>query len=89
MALDAAPGSIGRGVLKEALALAAADTVVGLLAAVGAAQLLQKLLFEVSPNDPVTLAGVALTLATTAIIAAWLPARRAMQVDPIVALRNE
>ena len=89
MALGAAPQSVGFSILKEALALAAAGTLMGLLAAVGAAQLLKKLLFEVSPNDPVTLAGVALTLAATAVVAAWLPARRAMRVDPIVALRND
>ena len=89
MALGAGPQSIGRAVLKEALALAAAGTVVGLAAAIGTAQLLQKLLFEISPNDPITLAGVALALTITAVIAAWLPARRAMRVDPIVALRAE
>jgi putative ABC transport system permease protein len=89
MALGAAPGSIGRSVLKEAVALAAAGTVLGLAAAIGTAQLMKKLLFEVSPNDPATLAVVAATLGVTAVAAAWLPARRAMHVDPIVALRNE
>ena len=89
MALGAAPQVVGLSVLKEALALAAAGTACGLAAAIGAAHLMKKLLFEISPNDPATLASVALTLAVTAVIAAWLPARRAMRVDPIVALRNE
>ena len=89
MALGAAPQSVGLSVLKEALGLAAAGSLLGLAAALASARLLQKLLFEVSPNDPVTLLGVALALALTAMIAAWLPARRAMRVDPITALRAE
>jgi ABC-type antimicrobial peptide transport system permease subunit len=89
MALGAAPQVVGLSVLKEALALAATGTALGLAAALTSAQLMKKLLFEISPNDPTTFAAVALTLAVTAVLAAWLPARRAMRVDPITALRAE
>jgi predicted permease len=68
-------------------------TIVGLLIGGGAAlwgtRLMTKLLFNVQPNDPATLTAVALLLATTSIIAAWLPARRASRADPASALRAE
>jgi putative ABC transport system permease protein len=89
MALGAVPVSIARSIVGEALALAAIGVVLGLVGAVAGAQLMQRLLFEISPNDPVTLGGVALLLAGTAAVASLIPARRAMRVDPIVALRME
>lgn len=89
MALGAVPVSIARSIVGEALALAAIGVVLGLVGAVAGAQLMQRLLFEISPNDPVTLGGVALLLAGTAVVASLIPARRAMRVDPIVALRME
>ena len=89
MALGALPSDIRRGVLKEVVLLAAAGSVLGLLGAVLASRLMTRMLFEVSPNDPVTLGTVALVLSATAVAAAWIPARRAMRVDPMVALRAE
>jgi ABC-type lipoprotein release transport system permease subunit len=47
------------------------------------------LLYEVSPNDPVVFASITATIATVALLASWLPARRAARIDPMVALRNE
>jgi putative ABC transport system permease protein len=89
MALGALPSDIRRGILKEVLLLAAAGTGIGILGAFLASQLLANMLFEVSPNDPLTLGVVALVLTLTALAAGWIPSRRAMRVDPMVALRAE
>jgi putative ABC transport system permease protein len=89
MALGAVPSTIARSIVGEALVLAAIGVLLGLAGAMAGAQLMQKLLFEISPTDPVTLGGVAVVLAATAVVAALLPARRAMRVDPLVALRTE
>jgi ABC-type lipoprotein release transport system permease subunit len=62
---------------------------VGLPCTLAANRLLAQQLFELSPRDPVTLAGVALGLLVVAVLAAWVPARRAMQVDAMTALRHE
>ena len=89
MALGALPSTIARGIVGEALVLAAIGAALGLAGALGGAGLMQRMLFEVSPNDPLTLTAVALLLAGTAVVAAVVPARRAMRVDPMVALRME
>ena len=62
---------------------------VGLLASVAFTRLLHSLLFNVSPSDPLTLAGMAALLAAVTLLACWVPARRATRVDPIVALRAD
>jgi putative ABC transport system permease protein len=62
---------------------------VGLLASLALARLLSGQLFGVSPTDPVTFVGIAALLAGTALLASYLPARRATRVDPITALRAE
>ena len=73
-------------VLGQALLLAVA---VGLLAAVALSRVIAGLLFELSPKDPGTLAGVAVLLTAVALLASYLPARRATRVDPLIALRSE
>ncbi|MGB9335947.1 MAG: FtsX-like permease family protein, partial [Candidatus Acidiferrales bacterium] len=89
MALGAGPRDILRMVLRQGLGLGVTGIVLGLLAAIGLTRLLQTLLFEVSPTDPITLAAVGILLVTAAVISCWVPARRAAKTDPLVALRFE
>jgi ABC-type antimicrobial peptide transport system permease subunit len=62
---------------------------VGLLGTVALARVLRSLLFEVSPNDPVTLTGVVMLLGGVAMMACYIPARRAARTNPLIALRRE
>jgi len=89
VALGASRSTILRMILRETLILAAVGLAVGLPCALAASHLIGHMLFGVSANDPVTLAAVAFTLAAVAALAGFVPARRAMQVDPMVALRHE
>jgi len=76
-------------VVGKAMRLTAIGLSVGIVLAAGAGQLLRSQIFGVSPLDPVTFVGVIALLAAVALLAAWLPARRAARVDPIVALQAE
>jgi putative ABC transport system permease protein len=93
MALGARPNSVLRLVMGHALALTAAGLSIGLagvaLLARMLSQLLDALLFQVAPSDLATLAIVPLVLTIVALLATLIPARRAMRIDPIVALRSE
>jgi putative ABC transport system permease protein len=89
MALGASPSDILRMVLKEGLVLAVAGVLIGVVAALGLMRLLRTLLFEVSTSDVATFATVAGALFVVALVACYLPARRATKVDPLVALRYE
>lgn len=89
MALGAQRGDIARPILREALLLATAGLTIGVPAALGLTRLIQSQLYGVSPADPVTLTAGALLLLGVAAIAAWMPARRASHVDPMIALRAE
>ena len=89
LALGASPSGIRSLVLGQGGRLALLGTGIGLLAAAGAGQLLGSLLFQVSAFDLPTFAAVPLVLGTMALLACWLPARRAMRVDPLVAIREE
>ena len=64
-------------------------TGLGILAALVTNRFLSSFLFDVSPTDPITIGGVALVLCLVALVASYLPARRATRVDPTVALRSE
>ena len=89
VALGASPVSILNMVLSETLILAAIGLAVGLPVALASSHVLGHLLFGVSPADPTTLIVVSLTLALVAAAAGYVPARRATQVDPLIALRHD
>ena len=89
MSLGAQQGQVLRLVIGQGVRLAVAGLSLGLLAAFGLMRVLSSLLFDVSAHDPITFLAVSLVLASAAILACYLPARRATRVDPIVALRYE
>ena len=69
--------------------VAALGGLVGMVGAILATRLLRSFLFGVTPEDPLTLIGVVILLGAVALLACYLPARRAMRIDPMVALRSE
>jgi putative ABC transport system permease protein len=89
LALGAAPRRVMALVVGRGLALAGAGLAIGLIVAFASARLVAGLLYDVSPADPLTFAGVSIGLLAIVALAAYIPARRAMRVDPIVALRAE
>jgi len=89
MALGASAGHVARLVLGQVITLTSIGLAIGLAGAVAVTRLLTGMLFEVKPGDPETYAGVIALIATVALAAGYLPARRAARVDPLVALREE
>jgi putative ABC transport system permease protein len=89
VALGARRADISRAVLRGSLMVIAAGVLVGLAAGVGAGRWLASLLFGVPPYDAMILGAAAAALIATALLANWLPARRAARVDPMVSLRTE
>ena len=89
LALGAQPGSVLKLVLQQGVVLAIVGAGVGIGAALGVTRYLTSLLYDVHANDPLTMIAVAILLALVALAACYVPARRAMRVDPMVALRYE
>ena len=89
MALGAQPGMVLRMIMREGSIMLLSGVAIGLLLAVATAKILSGILYQVGPLDPVAFTVAPLLLAAAALIATWLPARRATHVDPIQALRTE
>jgi hypothetical protein len=89
MALGAQSRDILRLVIKQVVVIVAIGLAAGIVAALGLTRFMSEMLYNVRPNDPATIAAVAALLATVALVACYLPARRAIHTDPIIALRHE
>ena len=89
MAVGATPREVLANVLRGGIALVGAGTALGLAVALAAAGLLERLLFGVSPRDPLVYGGVVLVVALVGLLANAVPARRAASLDPVRALRTE
>ena len=89
VALGAQGGDVMRLILRQGMILALVGIGFGLLFSFGATRVLSSILYNTSPTDPMSFAGISLVLAAIAALASWLPARRALGVDPLEALRSE
>jgi predicted permease len=89
MALGAQPGDVFKLLIGRGMVLSASGMVAGLVAALLLTRVLSSLLFGVSPHDPITFGGVTMLLGLVALLACYVPARRATRIDPMVALRYE
>lgn len=89
MALGARPSDVRRVVSRQGVRLAVLGVATGLVLTLGAMRLIGGLLYDVSPNDPVTLVATSVALLSVAFLASWIPARRASRMAPTVALRGD
>jgi ABC-type antimicrobial peptide transport system permease subunit len=89
MALGASSGTVMRMVLAHGRRLTLAGIALGIVGALAVSRLMQQALFEVSPVDPVVYLALSVMLLLVAEFAAWVPARRATRIDPVIALRTE
>ncbi|HTT17467.1 MAG TPA: ABC transporter permease [Candidatus Sulfotelmatobacter sp.] len=89
IALGAQPRELKQMFIRQGLLLIGTGVAIGMIVSFAVIRLMSSLLFGVSPNDPATFIGVSVLLFATALFASWIPARRALRVDPMVALRYE
>ena len=89
LALGAQRADVLKLILRQGMGLVSLGTGCGLVAAMSLTRFVSKQLYGLSANDPLTLCGVMLLLVGTALLACWIPARRAAKVDPLIALRHE
>jgi ABC-type antimicrobial peptide transport system permease subunit len=89
LALGAVPRVVGRLILGNGLKLTGVGIVLGVAAALALVRVMQSLLYEVEPSDPISVIFVVFVLLLTASFASWWPARRAMRLDPLALLREE
>lgn len=89
IALGADQHRLRRLVVSEGVALVSVGVILGLTGALASTRVLQKLLFDLSPTDPLTYGAIVVLLALATVAASWIPARRASNVDPVVALRAD
>ena len=89
MALGAQRRNVLSLIIGQGLKLILLGAVIGIGAALALTRVIRSLLYEVTPTDPITFAGVSLLLISVALLACWWPARRAAKVDPMEALRYE
>jgi len=89
IAIGATRSSIARLILRESLKLALIGTVLGLVLTITIVRLLTSLVYAIHPNDPVTFVTVTVSVAALSVLAAYIPARRAARIEPVVALRED
>jgi ABC-type antimicrobial peptide transport system permease subunit len=89
IALGAQPGAVARMVTTQGLALCAAGIAIGLVLVMVGGRFVRTLLFEIGPTDPLALGATVVLIGSFALIASWIPARRAARVNPAEALRTD
>jgi putative ABC transport system permease protein len=88
MALGASPSDVLALVVRQGAVLALAGLGIGLVASIAAVRAIESVLYDVTPWDPVAWVGSTVTLLAVALLASWIPARKALRVDPVIALRG-
>ena len=89
IALGAQPREVVRAALSRPFKLLALGSVAGLILGLLATRVLAAIVYQATPRDPVVLAGVVLSMALLGLLATWIPAHRALNVDPLILLREE